>query len=170
MKKLSLLFLTALTFILSSCSEEKQPEVIGSLPFFSFEIKASSFGKAKLKNDTVNVLFLETTLHNNTNDTLRYGTMSCSWNDIYEISNSELSLDAPVCTKNTPAIIKVDPNSNAKTFFNVLIGKLEKGCKEKLKLGLKLIEIKSDKEIDGVPEKIKSFPAKDIMWSNEIEL
>lgn len=170
MKKLIPFILVFVAFLLFSCTEEKKEEPISTLPSCTFEIKASSFGKAKLKNDTVNVLFLETTINNNTNDTLRFGSMSCSWSDIYTLSNPKLSLDVPECDKNSPIIIKVIPQTNAKTFFNVILGKIEKGSAEKLKAGLKLVEIKEDSDPGTIFEKIHSFPADSILWSNEIEL
>lgn len=153
-----------------TCTEEKKENPVFALPPYTFEIKASTFGKAKLNGDTVNVLFLETTLNNNTNDTLKFGSMSCSWSDIYVISNTRFSADVTVCDKNTPVVLSVIPQTNAKTFFNVILGKIEKGSKEKLKVGLKLIPVKSNTDLNFIPEKIRSFPASEVMWSNEIEL
>ncbi|PWK77706.1 hypothetical protein LX99_02586 [Mucilaginibacter oryzae] len=48
---------------------------------------------------------------NNTNDTLKYINMSCSWWDIYRISNSSIGNFSSGCDKNVPVVVNL-PTSN----------------------------------------------------------
>lgn len=64
--------------------------------------------KYTLKTGKINVkkksgqrwLEVPVTITNNTNDTLRYATMTCSWQDFYSVDNKQLKVEEVSCDKN----------------------------------------------------------------------
>jgi hypothetical protein len=164
------LFILFSTFILVACSDDKKPEAAEFLQertSYSFHIKPAQF----VKTDSTNTLLLETTLWNNTKDTLKYVSMSCSWYDVYSISHPKVSIKQDPCFKNIPVIISVDPETNAKTFFKVSLDGIEQGSREKLKLGFKLIQAQPSDDTTRLVETLYNTKNTEaILWSNEIEL
>jgi hypothetical protein len=167
MKKLIAGFLSVLFFV--SCTEEPKSETVtlpSNLPPYVLDIKLVEFKRT----DSTNTLLLETTLWNNTKDTLKYLSMSCSWQEVYSFSNPKISIPVDPCSKNTPVIISVIPETNAKTFFKVNLNGISQGSKEKVKLGLKLIPMKDSGNVYSETVSKLRAGSVDILWSNEIQL
>ncbi|MCE3229397.1 MAG: hypothetical protein K0S32_3948 [Bacteroidetes bacterium] len=169
MKKIIIGFLLVVFFV--SCTEEPKNETVTALatplPPYTLQIKAIE----SKKTDSTGVVLLETTLWNNTKDTLRYLTMSCSWEDIYCFSNPNVFIPPTECTKNAPTIISVLPETNAKTIFNAYLAGTSQNSQEKVKLGIKLIKVPAEPDSSGKRESIHNLEnVKNILWSNEIEL
>ncbi len=95
--------------------------------------KLCIFKKSKAKE-------IEIRLLNKSNDTLKYRTLSCSWQDFY-LSNSEnINISINNCDKNIPAIITVNPNESRTVKLTINI---TKQIPNYFKIGLKLCQIKN---------------------------
>lgn len=52
------------------------------------------------------------TLTNTTKDTLKYATMTCSWQDFYAVDNPSVKIEDAVCDKNINYMIALPPNQS----------------------------------------------------------
>ena len=151
------ILIVIISFSLLGCKEEN------SSPY-SFEIKHlrdSIDGENKL-------LIVSSNLTNNSNDTLRFITMSCMWSIIYSVDNPKIHLKHPeVCFKNIPVEIIIPPKEEYyKTI--VLIGS---NMKEEFKIGISFIKIDNLRNFPGLEifdEVKKGNKECEQIWSNSI--
>jgi hypothetical protein len=54
-------------------------------------------------------VFVTTKITNESSDTIRYLSMSCSWQDPYTIDGKELVVQRAECDKNVPQLVEVPP-------------------------------------------------------------
>lgn len=108
------------------------------------------------------------TLTNNTKDTLRYYSMSCSWQDFYLVDNNNiLQVKREGCDKNIPTILKLAPGKSRTVNIKLLIKSSINTSKIKFKIGFNLMKVSSNqRELDfDLKEREKK---KNIIWSNII--
>lgn len=101
--------------------------------------------------------------------------MTCGWDAIYIVDNDRIDVEREKnCYTNVPKIIKVRPQMNSKTFFNINLGKVTKGSGEKMKLGIEIITVENEKDLlekaKGFFDKSKRRDSENVIWSNEVEL
>lgn len=112
------------------------------------------------RNSKINV---EITLKNNSNDTLKYYTMSCSWQDNYTLNTRKISINHQECDKNIPVLISVGPNETKTNIINLspvtrhIIG---------LKLKIGFISIEESSQLSDIHIENKE----NVIWSNEIKI
>lgn len=110
-----------------------------------------------------------TTLTNNTKDTLKYFSMSCSWQDFYSVDNSKLVVEDTPCDKNIPTILTLTPGQSKTVEIRLLISQTMDSSKIKFRIGFNLMKlVKNQKvyEFDFKEEKKK----KNVIWSNIISM
>jgi hypothetical protein len=105
---------------------------------------------------------------NKSADTLRYLTFSCSWNDIYKVSNGNIKVFKWPCEKNVVKIIEVLPNETTIVSMPITISNAMKNRRQKFKIGIHLVKVK------GWGTGFYQFEAalkdeKNVIWSNEVE-
>ena len=107
------------------------------------------------------------TLTNNTKDTLKYYSMSCSWQDFYSVDNNTLEVKREGCDKNIPTILKLAPGKSRTVNIKLLIKSSINTSKIKFKIGFNLMKVSSNqRELDfDFKEREKK---KNIIWSNII--
>ncbi|MGQ7947601.1 hypothetical protein [Flavobacterium sp. WC2509] len=109
-----------------------------------------------------------TTLTNNTKDTLRYYSMSCSWQIFYSVDSNKLQVDEGMgCDKNIPTILTLAPGQSRTVEIRLLISQTIDASEIKFKIGFNLMKVSSaPKEFDfDFKEQQKK---KNIIWSNII--
>ena len=131
---------------------------------YALTIKQSKYEKTGTKT----YLVVHTTLKNNTKDTLRYLSMSCSWREFYHLSNDNLSFEPWVCTKNGPIILILAPNESVDTELKLVVEKTTDTPILKFKIGLNLVEVKNN--IQEVYNEYRKKNTQNIIWSNSITL
>lgn len=108
-----------------------------------------------------------TTLTNNTKNTLRYYSMSCSWQDFYSVSSNKLQVVGKGCDKNIPTILTLAPGKSRTVKIRLLISKTIDTSEIKFKIGFNLMKVSStQKELDF--NSIEQQKKKNIIWSNII--
>lgn len=89
---------------------------------------------------------IDTKLKNNTNDTIKYYNLSCSYNDFYGLYGQELFFDLNGCDKNIPIIETLLPNEE-KT-FKLKLKKSPKIVYGNVKIGFFLYKPEKGKDFD----------------------
>jgi len=105
-------------------------------------------------------------LTNNTNDTLKFFTMTCSWEDIYKTDNMNLSFPWHRCDSNFPTIEEVAPH---KSFILNMVVLIDQNIKNnKFRLGMYLYK-DYDKHFmeDRSPHKLNEA---NLLWSNQVSI
>ncbi|MBO9701868.1 MAG: hypothetical protein J7604_16795 [Sporocytophaga sp.] len=124
-------------------------------------------GKAiKEKENTYWVI--PTTLTNNSNDTLKYYSMSCSWQDFYSVDNRKLQIDnATICDKNILKILTLVPGQKQTVEVRLLISQTMDAPEIKFRIGFNLIKVTKKNNPLHYHEILKK---KNVIWSNEISM
>ena len=112
---------------------------------------------------------IPTTFTNNSKDTLRYYSMSCSWQDFYSVDNKKLKVEIAECDKNVPTILTLAPKQCKTVEIRLLISQTMDTSGIKFKVGFNLVKVsKTQKQFDfDLKEEQKK---KNIIWSNLISM
>lgn len=110
---------------------------------------------------------IPTTLTNKTKDTLKYFSMSCSWQDFYSVDNKKLQVEPVACDKNFPITLTLAPNQSRKVIVRLLISQTMDASQINFKIGFNLMQIKSSTDKYDFKEQIKM---KNMVWSNVISM
>jgi hypothetical protein len=75
----------------------------------------------KIKQEKQSYITVPVTFTNNTDDTLEYVGMSCSWWDIYTTNNAEINILQPKdnCYKNGPTVTKLAPKISSVVYLSI---------------------------------------------------
>ena len=107
------------------------------------------------------------TLTNNTKDTLRYYSMSCSWQDFYSVDNNILQVKGQGCDKNIPTILTLAPGQSRTVKIKLLIKSSVDTSKIQFKIGFNLMKVsRTQREFDFDFKELEK--KKNIIWSNII--
>jgi len=106
---------------------------------------------------------LPVTVHNDSNDTLRYCSMTCSWQAFYRIDNDAFEILSTACTKNIPTMITVLPYSTHTTNIAFILNRDNQTNNPFFKVGL---NINTSGSFFLYQEELYRY---NIIWSNEIK-
>jgi hypothetical protein len=123
-------------------------------------------GKA-IKENKQTFWITPTTLTNNTKDTLRYYSMSCSWQDFYSVDSNKLQVEGKECDKNIPTILILAPGQSRTVEIRLLISQTIDPSEIKFKIGFNLMKVSSTKKIFDFDFK-EEQKKRNIIWSNII--
>jgi hypothetical protein len=117
------------------------------------------------------VLFVPVTLTNNSNDTVKYRSMSCSWEDFYIVDKKSVAeIERQPCDHNIPSILILPPHRSTTVRLPILKGRVS----GKFRIGMVLIKLVDDKNLfdfSGIDDKfLLKNRGTNIIWSNPIEL
>jgi len=112
---------------------------------------------------------IPSTITNNSKDTLRYFSMSCSWQDFYTVDNKKLQIETALCDKNSPTILTLAPGYSKTVEIRLLRRQSMDASEIKFKIGLNLMKSSnSQNPLDfNFEEEQKK---KNIIWSNVISI
>lgn len=110
-----------------------------------------------------------TTLTNNTKDTLRYFSMSCSWQDFYSVDNNKLQIEGALCDKNAPTILTLAPGQTRTTVVRLLISQTMDAPDIKFKIGFNLMKVSKGQKLFDYDHK-EEQKKKNVIWSNVISM
>jgi hypothetical protein len=109
-------------------------------------------------------LSVETIIMNNSSDTLRYLSMSCSWANYYTIDERAIHLPTPQCSEDTALLVKVAPHSNKKTTLRLISLMTTKQLHNiSFKVGFKFLQACDTNRASKELRK-----SKNIIWSNSL--
>ena len=120
----------------------------------------------KIRQEKQSYITVQVKITNNTDDTLNYVNMSCSWWDIYTTNDAEISILQPkdVCYKNGPTVIKLAPRASSVVYLSLAYP--EHSNTSSVRIGMIF-----QKHIDGKNDiYIPALRKDNVIWSNEVFL
>ncbi|WP_133525210.1 hypothetical protein [Flavobacterium sp. 245] len=120
-----------------------------------------------IKENKQTFWIIPTTLTNNTKDTLKYYSMSCSWQEFYSVDSNKLQVEGKDCDKNIPTILTLAPRQSRTVENRLLISQRINASEIKFKIGFNLMKVSSNQkkfDFDFIEQRKK----KNIIWSNLI--
>ncbi|SDX62371.1 hypothetical protein [Hymenobacter psychrophilus] len=116
---------------------------------------------------------IKATLTNNTADTLRYGTLSCSWQDTYILDTEELRIQGTSCDKNIPKLAAIPPRGKEKKIMVLVTDRsVEKSPAIRFRVGFHWLNASNYQEAFEKIEQLQNTGIKNtenIVWSNPVE-
>ncbi len=132
----------------------------------------ASLGGAGSFLDTIGVIHIATTLYNPTADTVRFVSMTCSYEDFFTTSTNSFKIQSRYdCYSNYPTVITIPPK--AKTDRYIMITRTKKGMNVDtitLKVGMYYLPYKMGDNFDAIIKQYDERQKADILWSNELDL
>ncbi|BAU54720.1 hypothetical protein [Mucilaginibacter gotjawali] len=110
------------------------------------------------------VFQIPVTVHNNSDKTLRYYSMSCSWQEFYHIDNKNLEIVEPPCDNNVPKEVIV-PAHSARTDIVPFIYKKSQKIKQRFRVGLNINKNVEEDLFEGYDDELRIY---NVVWSNEV--
>ena len=111
-------------------------------------------------------IYIETTLINNSSDTLSCYSMNCAWQTFYRTDSKDYMIEINHCFKNGYIIIKIPPLKNVKTILTLLsVKSIIHSQFEKIRIGYNLIRPKPQNQAYYTLSTNEN-----IIWSDPIEL
>ncbi len=112
---------------------------------------------------------IPTTLTNKSKDTLRYFSMSCSWQDFYSVDSRKLNIEPSLCEKNIPTILTIAPGQSSMVHIRLIVSQTMDTKEIKFKIGFNLIAAHKGQNPFDYDDK-EGQKNKNIIWSNLISM
>lgn len=112
---------------------------------------------------------IPTTLTDNTKDSLKYFSMSCSWQNFYSVDNSNLEIEVTPCDKNVPTILTLAPSQSKTIEMRLLIRQKIDTSEIKFRIGFNLMKLSKTQKIYDFDFK-EEQKKKNVIWSNVISM
>ena len=121
-----------------------------------------------LYGEKVHLMRFVLRLTNNTNDTLKYMSMSCEWWAIYRISDNHIGMFESECEKNIPVIIRLPPHQTGKINFPLRIAEKTNAHGQKFRIGMNLVMYRNSRQIwkSSIVDELRL--RNNLIWSNEV--
>jgi len=120
----------------------------------------------KIRQEKQSYITIPIKFTNNTDDTLNYVSMSCSWWDIYITNNADLCILQPKdnCYKNGPTVIQLAPKTSSVVYLSIAYP--EHSDISSVRIGMVF-----QKHVNGKNDIYIPVVRKDnVIWSNEVLL
>lgn len=122
-----------------------------------------------LKQDKTTYWVIPTILANNSKDTLKYFSMSCSWQDFYSVDNRKLQIEPSLCDKNVPAILTLAPGQKKAVEIRLIISQTMDAPEIRFKIGFNLMQVDKAQTLFDYDYK-EEQKKKNVIWSNVISM
>lgn len=137
----------------------------------TLELTASLGGTGSFL-DTIGVIYISTTLFNPTNDTVKFISMTCSYEDMFTTNTDTFKIQSRYdCYSNYPTVVTLPPN--AKTDRYIMITRTHKGRSidtSTLKVGMYYLPYQKDANSDDIINLYDHRKNAAIIWSDELDL
>ena len=121
------------------------------------------------KEGSFDFLLIKTTLTNKTPDTVKYVSMSCSWQDPYTTDTGELSILVSPCDRNVPKLIQIPPDKSEETILSLTSKKsIDQLQNIKFRIGFNLVTAKDQNEMFSKVSDLNKM--KNVIWSDTLQL
>ena len=113
------------------------------------------------------VYLIPVTVHNNSNDTLKYYSMSCSWQEFYHSDNKAIEIVQPPCDNNVPEEIKIPPKGARVDNVSIICTDHDTKTPLQFKIGLNINKNVENDLFNGYDDELRRF---NIVWSDQVIL
>ncbi|MDB5091292.1 MAG: hypothetical protein JWR09_5286 [Mucilaginibacter sp.] len=109
---------------------------------------------------------------NNSNDTLKYLSMWCSWSDILKTDNPKLHISGNYCSSDHPEVKMVLPHRADTYKLFVVLKKEAVVAGTPFKVGMSIYKFKSRQQLKGFNSGNSSFKdnTDNLIWSNTVQI
>lgn len=128
--------------------------------------KISRAAKGEYSYIKEKVFKIPVTVHNNSNEPLKYYSMSCSWDEFYHIDNSIMGVLMSPCEKNIPTEVTIAPHSAHTDIIAFSCKKNSLKTLQRFRIGLNINKNVNDDPFGGYDDELDLY---NIVWSNEIQ-
>lgn len=113
----------------------------------------------------VQLIQMPVTVRNNSNNTLSYFSMTCSWDEFYHVNNNKFSIEIQPCDKNFPRNIIIAPHGYHTQLVFIIYEKkyIKKG--ETFEVGVNI-----NKNVPVDVDNYDELTRYNLVWSNEVSL
>ena len=137
----------------------------------TLELTASLGGSGRFL-DSIEVIYVATTLYNPTDDTLNFVSMSCSYEDLFTTNTDTFNVQCRYdCYGNYPIVVALPPKT--KTDRYIMVTRTIKGKNAEamtFRVGLYFLEYKYGETYKNIILSYNSRQDAPVIWSNELEL
>jgi hypothetical protein len=130
------------------------------------ENKISKAAKGEYSYAKGNVFHIPVTVHNDSNEPLKYYSMSCSWQEFYHIDNENFKVLISPCDKNIPREVIVPAHSVHTDIVAFVYNKNNPKITERFRVGLNINKNVKDDIFGGYDDELRRY---NIVWSNEVQ-
>jgi hypothetical protein len=120
-----------------------------------------------VKGSSQNIWTIPTTLTNLSDDTLKYFSVRCSWQDFYFVNNEKLFVLKSMCEKNNPIVLKLPPKKSTTVALKLLITPTLDTSFIRFKVGFDLIRANKPTSEFNIKDVLLR---ENVIWSNEIKI
>jgi predicted nucleic-acid-binding Zn-ribbon protein len=128
------------------------------------ETKIGKSAEGKYSYNNEKVFRIPITVHNNSNETLTYYSMSCSWQEFYHIDNKNLGVMISPCDSNFPIKVIVPAHSAHIDMVPFVRKKNNLNTPESFRVGLNINKNIEESMFGGYNEELRIYK---LVWSNE---
>jgi hypothetical protein len=162
-------FLTLLIvsiLLLSACKNKVQTKQIKQ----GLELSAHPGGIIYL--DTTPIIHIATTLFNPSDDTARFVTMTCSYEDMFLTDTTDFKVHSRYdCFSNYPTVFEIPPHSKLDQYIMVRpTSKDIKAWDKKIRVGMYYLVPKNEDGSEGIIKQHDNRQKATILWSNQLDL
>jgi hypothetical protein len=177
--KILFLLLSLLTPFLDSAQTNDQAYTLNAQDRrnYTLSIDQKNISKPKPSEELLNnqkqfFITVPLLLKNNSNDTLKFWSMTCSWEDIYETNNKNAVIPGHGCDSNFPHVISVAPHKTHIVNMPLFLINSSTVHSYKFKLGMHLFNYLKITKMSYFTNKIVNNkpPKNNLIWSNEVEV
>ena len=120
-------------------------------------------------------IYIATTIYNPTDDTIRFLTMTCSYEDFFLTDTADFKVQQDnLCYSNYPTFITLPPKSKTDRYITVRSAKTNftpaDYVKYKIKIGMYLITWTKNLKYRDQHDLYENRQKAEIIWSNDLEL
>lgn len=164
--KTIILFLWTSLILFQSCKSRNTKREIK----LAVELSAKLGGIIYL--DTTPRIHIATTLHNLTDDTLRFVSMTCSYEDMFLTDTSAFKVQSRNdCFSNFPMVKTLPPRSKLDQFIIVRpVTKEVKTIDNKIRIGMYYLMPEEEKDFDGIVKQYLNRQQGTVLWSEKLDL
>jgi len=130
------------------------------------ETKISKATEEEYSYRNQKVFLIPVTVHNNSDEPLKYYSMSCSWQEFYQIDNKNLSVFISDCDKNIPTEVLVPAHSIHTNIVPFFLEKTNLKTLQNFRVGLNINKNVKDDPFSGYDEELRRY---NIVWSNNVQ-
>jgi hypothetical protein len=122
--------------------------------------------------DTIGVIYITTTLYNPTPDTIKFVSMTCSYEDFFTTNTDTFKIQSRYdCYSNYPTVVTLPPMT--KTDRYIMVTRTLKGKNvdtSKFKVGMYYLEYQKGKISGYIIKLYENRQNAEVIWSNELDL
>jgi hypothetical protein len=133
---------------------------------YTVAVDAGKITKFKSNEYPFTRLRVPTIITNNSDKTLKYYSMTCSWWEFYHVDNKDLGVDLGACDNNFPILVIIPPHSSHTDIVSFISDKNGLNKPQFFKIGLNINICEEKGLFDLYDEELRIY---NIVWSNEVK-